>query len=146
MEPFWRWLQPARLALIRGAQSQGGGSGVWICARCQVWCTCVPVGRAVVGYRDGEARIPGYGACVDTKVGLCPCAQGCGSVCKYLETCLRAQTWERVCTVAHVQEPGWFEDPKVFAEPGHGCGNSRGQGWLCVTVELGLTEHMCPWL
>lgn len=52
------------------------------CARCQVWCACVPVSweSRVNRHKDGRAR-----ACVDAKVGLC--VPGCGSVW----TVLRAQ-------------------------------------------------------
>ena len=126
--PSWQRLQPARLAQIPGAQSQGGGSGDWMCvyvARCGAH-VCPWAGDSWV--QRWRNKVSGDHACVNMKMGPCACAHGCGSVCIELTrvcvcanwyggVCVRVHTWKHVCMVmSYVQEhKGLFVGPKACA-------------------------------
>lgn len=89
----------------RGPEPGWGKWSLLACARCQVWCTCTPVGRGLVGTELEKQGFLGMQACMDTKVGLFACAHEQESV---YGTHVPVHTWEHACTAPHVKNTGLF--------------------------------------
>lgn len=128
--PSWQ-----RLAGPPGPNPQGPEPG-WgkrrldECARCQVWCTCVPVSWGVVGKQTQGwlGTVP-----VWTRKWGCVCVRARG-----YEAC----AW---CSSVRKTTRGLYTDSRACAK-GIWVWSSHGQVCVCVTWGTGLSEHMCPWL
>lgn len=81
----------------RGPEPGWGKGRLDVCARCQVWCTCAPAGRGLVGTESEKQGFLGTHACTDMKVGLfvhmdrkvcmeSTCVQTGVEVCAYTHT------------------------------------------------------------